>query len=288
MTRRVLSAGVLAVGVAAGTLSDRMPEREPVRAGEYWVLSGDFHVHGGPGDGTLLPWELRREARRAGLDVIAITNHNSIYAARLAEWWARRFPGDPLIIAGEEITSPDYHLAAVGLQTAVGGRHSAAAAIEAVHAQGGVAIAAHPEREYWNGYDGEALSRLDGAEAANSSDPIDLADYGTFRRLALARNPDLAAIGSSDFHGWPSMGRSRTYLFVRDRSRDGVIEAIRSGRTVARDEHGHLHGPAAFVALVGPQAPAGRADPNAAWRRFAVACAWIGITGLVFFGRHGR
>lgn len=280
------SAAILGLGIVVGTIADAIPERVVPRAGGYWIVSGDFHVHAGPGDGTLLPWELRRETRRAGIDVIAVTNHNSLYAARIVEWWARRFPGDPLMIKGEEITNPAYHLAAVGLETTVSGGQSAASAIEAVHAQGGVAIAAHPSREYWQGYDERALALLDGAEAVNSTETIALRDYAEFRQRAAAHNPDLAPIGSTDFHGWPKLiGAVRTYLFVREQTKDGVLDAIRSGRTVALDHRGTLYGRPELVRLVEANRPAGRSDANAGWRRFAVACGWLGLVGLVFFGR---
>ena len=65
-----VGAVLLLLGVVLGTLADRTPQRESLRAGDYWVLSGDFHVHAFPGDGLLAPWLLRREAARAGLDVI--------------------------------------------------------------------------------------------------------------------------------------------------------------------------------------------------------------------------
>ena len=53
------------------------------RAGDQFVLAGDFHVHAFVGDGGVAPWELGREAARRGLDVIAVTNHNQLLAARL-------------------------------------------------------------------------------------------------------------------------------------------------------------------------------------------------------------
>jgi hypothetical protein len=266
-----------------------LPVRTVPRSGEFWILQGDFHVHAAPGDGTLLPWDLRREAARAGLDVIAITNHNTTIAGWFGRWWASRAGRPhPLVLAGEEVTSPDYHMAAVGIATTVSRRQTAASAIAAIHAQGGVAIAAHPSRRYWPGYDVEALALLDGAEASNNTDPIAIAEYAAFRRRALERNPGVAAIGSSDFHGWPALGRSRTYLLVRDRTEAGVLEAIRSGRTVAADDRGSLYGDPDLVRIVEAHRPAGRSNHFAAWRRLSVALAWTGVLGLILFGRVTR
>lgn len=289
MTPRRASAWALAAAFAVGTLADRPGERVVQRAGEYWILAGDFHVHGAPGDGTLLPWELRREALRAGLDVIAVTNHNTTFAARFAQWWGRssthRFP---LVIAGQEITSPDYHIAAVGIRGPVDWRQPSAEAIADVHAQGGVAIAAHPGRTYAAGYDDRALALLDGAEAANNVDPVALGEYAVFRRRAQALNADLAAIGSSDFHGTPMMARARTYLLVREQTEAGVLGAIRAGRTVAADDLGRLYGSPELVRVVRAHLPPGRSDDNASWRRLSALAAWFGAFGLMLFGTRPR
>jgi hypothetical protein len=104
----------LTLGVVIGTFADRIPDRPSLRVGDYWVLSGDFHVHAFPGDGVLLPWTLRREAARAGLDVIAVTNHNQVFTGRLARWVSSRSEG-PIMIAGQEITNPGYHMIGAGL-----------------------------------------------------------------------------------------------------------------------------------------------------------------------------
>jgi len=278
---------MLAAGLAAGTLADRQDERIIPRAGEYWILAGDFHVHGAPGDGTLLPWELRREARRAGLDVIAVTNHNTTFAARFAHWWSRSFAGPfPIVMVGQEITNPDYHMAAVGITDSVDWRQPAAEAILDVHGQGGVAIAAHPGLKYAAGYDDRALALLDGAEAANDVDPLALEEYARFRRRAQAVNADLAAIGSSDFHATPMLARARTYLIVREQTEAGVLEAIRAGRTVAADDHGRLYGSRELVGIVNAQRPAGQSDDNAVWRRVSAVSAWLGAFGLVLFGKQ--
>ena len=123
-------------------------------------------MHAFVGDGGLAPWMLQRQAARVGLDVIAITNHNQTLAGHIGRWAARRSSG-PMVIVGEEITGRDFHLIAVGIQQAVDWDQPADAAIDQVHAQGGVAIAAHPMHGFAEGYDERALAQLDGLEAAH-------------------------------------------------------------------------------------------------------------------------
>jgi hypothetical protein len=272
-------------GAVSGSAADRLPRRQAVRAGEYLVLSGDFHVHASPGDGALTPWMLRREAARAGLDVIAVTNHNQSFTGRLAGRISQIDDG-PLLLAGEEITNPAYHMIAVGIERAVNGAQvSAAAAIADVHAQGGVAIAAHPSRRYHAYDDDSILAMLDGAEAMHSDvhrDRVFRAALEAFYARARRVNPDIAAIGSSDFHMMPpTIGRCRTYLFVRERTKAAVLDAIRSGRTLAVDGDGRIAGDPTLIQLLGEVKPAGRVDAHPIWRRVSVAMAWLGALGLI-------
>lgn len=277
---------LLGLGVALGTLTDATPARQPMRAGDYWILSGDLHVHAFPGDGALSPWILRDEAARAGLDVIAVTNHNQVFTGRLARWLSNRSAG-PMMIVGQEITNRDYHMIAVGVNQAVNADQPVAAAGADVHAQRGVAIAAHPFRSF-HGYDlDEAVATLDGTEAAHpatDADPKFGPELTAFHQRARRLKTSVAAIGSSDFHGTPpELGRCRTYLFVRERSEAGVLEAIHSGRTLAVNGDGNLQGDATLIALLGDARPAGRTDSHPGSRRLSVTLAWIGLLGIVLF-----
>jgi len=75
----------------------------------------------------------------------------------------------------------------------------AASAVDEIHRQGGIAIAAHPLQRSWDGYDAAAIERLDGAEVCH---PIIYGDDSTQAQLErFAARGTAAAIGSSDFHG---------------------------------------------------------------------------------------
>lgn len=290
LSPRTASVMLLLTGVIIGSVADRSPARPALRAGDYWLLSGDFHVHASPGDGAMTPWMLRQEAFRAGLDVIAVTNHNQSFTGRLAARISEMGDG-PIMLAGEEITNPAYHMIAVGIdRTVEGARVPAADAIADVHAQGGVAIAAHPSPRF-HGYDDDAIvALLDGAEAMHSDvhrDQAFRADLDAFFTRARRVNPDIAAIGSSDFHGMPpALGRCRTYLFVRERTKAGVLDAIRSGRTLAVDGDGRLQGDPSLVQMLGVVRPAGRVDAHPTWRRLSVTLSWLGALGLVVLGKR--
>jgi len=282
---RPVSAVLLAAGVLAGTLNDTAAAPAPRRTGEYLILAADFHVHAFPGDGALALWALRRHAERAGLHVFTLSNHNQVFTARLTQSLSARSDG-PLVIAGEEITADRYHVIAAGIEERVDWNQPAADAIRDVQAQGGVAIAAHPSRFFWAGWDDEALSLVDGVERAHGemhSSPEAGADFAAFYKRAQRLNPGVAAIGSSDYHFIGTPGYCRTYVLAREHSVAGVLDAVRDGRTVAADAVGNLYGDPRLVDMVKAAGVSAPPDTSDNWRRFSLLSAWLGVFGLVVF-----
>ncbi len=296
---RALAWAIWLAAVIAGTLSDRVPPAAlaPDSNGEY-ILAADFHVHSFPGDGALPPSALAHEARRRGLDAVALTNHNQQLSVRLAGVSPeRRY--EALLIPGDEVTAPGYHMAAVGVPRPVPWHQPVADAVAAIHAEGGVAIAAHPAQFYWRAYDAAALAVLDGVETAQpKTDSKDSKEkyrqeVAAFFERARAAKPGIAAIGSSDYHYIMPLGLSRTYVFARDLSTASILEAVRAGRTVACDGGGNTIGPPELKKRVEDRCPRdSAADPTSAADRISVICAFGSLFALVITGpvhtRRGR
>ena len=283
----------IGLGVLAGLAISDPPPRPPLRHGDYTILAGDFHVHAFPGDGTLAPWALAREASRRGLDVIGLTNHNNMIAWRLSQAlpWP---PGGAMVIPGEELTAAGYHLAAIGLTHTVPWRQPAAAAARAIQAAGGVAIAAHPIDGARAGLDGAAIEAIDGFEAAHPAQhewPKAARQIEEFRQRAFSARPSIAAIGSTDFHATAPLGLCRTFLFVSEVSPRGVLEAIRAGRTVACDANGKAYGAAALSAVVADACARSAGSPARdvnAVGPIGASLVWLGCAALVAAGVRER
>lgn len=281
--RRAAAWIALAGGLVAGSLAAQPPAVAPREAGGFVILDVDFHVHGFAGDGALAPWALRREAQRAGLEAFALTNHNQTLTARVARWLAAGSPG-PIVIVGQEVTARGFHISAVGIESPIDADQPAADVIADIHAQGGVAIANHPESvAYTRGYDDRALRLLDGFERTHPvvyATPANTASFESFARRVTAVNPGAAFIGSSDYHGGGTPGWCRTYVLARERTAASVIDAVREGRTVAADYRGGLFGPPEYVRLVQSVGGDRRPETND-WRATAASVvAWIGLLGL--------
>jgi hypothetical protein len=127
------------------------------------------------------------------------------------------------------------------------------------------------------------MAAVDGVEVAHpmlGSAPDARADFDAFLAHVVATNRDVARIGSSDYHISHAPGQCRTYLFAREPSREGVLEAIRAGRTVGRRVDGTLVGDPALV----EQVRAHRQDESTALplaRSLSGVCSWLGMAGLM-------
>jgi predicted metal-dependent phosphoesterase TrpH len=288
---RRIAALLVGAGILTSTVSDVDVRQAPPVDSGFHVLAADFHVHAAIGDGGLAPWDARREAARRGLDVIAIANHNQMLSVRLHRWLFRD-TGSPLVLSGQEVTAPSHHIVAVGVSSPVDWNQSAADTIREIHSRGGVAIAAHPHRETAEGYDAEALALLDAAERAHPGmhrDDEIASGYAEFFALARQHNPRLSPVGDSDFHFTGRIGLCHTYVLAREITEAAVLDALRSGRTVAYDVFDRPYGEPALIEIAERARHArtrrAAAPAWAAWANGAgVLMAWTGLVLLVLMG----
>ena len=293
MIPRAVPGLLVAAAIVAGTYADRPRRNPPLTLGGYRVLAVDFHTHSSMwSDGALTPWGLVLEARRQGLDAFAITAHNETWDAHVGQRFSRMV-GGPIVLVGEEIVRPSFHLIAAGITTTVSFMQSAAGAIDEVHRQGGVAIAAHPDEEFWEGFDAPAMQRLDGSEICHPSvlvpEFVLKEDVQRTYETFAARAP-LAAIGSSDFHGLGPMGLCRTYVFADAVSEQGILDAVRAHRTVVYGRDGRAYGDPALVQLAAQAGGLRDREPardTAGWLDWVSRIAGLlGLAGVIARSRQ--
>ena len=288
---RWCSVALVAAGVIAGSAVDTDVPVPPARAGGFHIVAADLHVHAFPGDGALPPWELAREATRRGLHAVVVSNHNQTFAARFGRalpGWISPVAGDgpPLVIPAQEITTPRVHLVAAGITRTVDWWLPELDIVRDVHAQGGVVIGAHPVGRYWKGSDA-LLASLDGAEVAHPLTAMHASgrdELTAFFARARAVNPGIAAIGSSDFHMVAPLGVCRTYVFAESVTVDGVLDAIRAGRTVAQDQDGVLYGDPGLTLLLDHSRAASGVPPTPRRALLAAGAVLLGLLVWVVAG----
>lgn len=278
-----LSVLLLAAATVIGTATDRSTRTPPLMIGGLQVIAADFHVHSSMWSANgVTPWGLVLEAERQGLDALAITGHNQVLDSQIARAFSRAI-GGPTVLTGEEIHALDHHIIAIGIERTVDWRRPVAAQLDDVHGQGGIAIAAHPLKSFWQGFDAAARARLDGTEVCHPM--IYIGERYQQELAQFAAGLPAAAIGSSDFHGLGRLGMCRTYVFARENSAGAILEAIRARRTVVYGLGGQAYGDPALIALAAAH-PDLREKATRDRRRnwldwIGIAAGLAGLMGLV-------
>ena len=195
------------------------------------MLKLDLHVHTVfSGDALTRPREAIAWAKRAGLNGLAITDHDTLRGAEVAMRLAR---GEGiLIIPGLEVESPGGHVLALGVSEPVRSGMSLAETIEAIREAGGISILAHPfsllAPRKWNR---EALVALDAIEVVNARDL--LFEFSRWMARKLANSLGKPGTGGSDAHSPEAIGMAYT-LVEASPSIDDILEAIRRGMSEPR------------------------------------------------------
>ena len=201
----------------------------------------DLHVHTNHSDGEDGVADVLAWAGRIGLDVICITDHDTIDGA-IAAADLSCGQGGPEVIVGEEVSSRDGHILALFIRHLVRPDMSADDTVAAIHEQGGLAIAAHP---YWRSAAMDHRGRAFGVRDRIDDLPFDAVEVinggftpsmiGANRRAGWAaevfgRTP----VGGSDAHvkhalGWAhTRFAGRTAVDLRRSIVDGTTQAGRS------------------------------------------------------------
>ncbi|PAZ10606.1 phosphoesterase [Streptomyces sp. SA15] len=220
------------------------PAYPPSRAkgrGRAWYR-GDCHLHSWYSDGRRTPAEIGALARAAGLDFINTSEHNT-HAAHAH--WADVAGDDLLVLMGEEVTTRNGHVVALGTDpgTFVDWRYRArdnrfGRFARQIRRAGGLVVPAHPHATCigcnWKFGFGEA----DAVEVWNGpytpDDEVALADWDGML-VASVRDGGrdwIPAMGNSDAHRNPDpVGSPQTVVLADDLTREAIQEGIRAGRS---------------------------------------------------------
>lgn len=105
----------------------------------------DTHIHTSYSDGLMTPEEtVATIAGSSDLRVIAITDHDTVEGALAAQHFAQNHASKLEVIIGQEISTGEGDVVGLFLKSTLPRFQTALAAIEAIHAQGGLAVAVHP------------------------------------------------------------------------------------------------------------------------------------------------
>ncbi|MFC0528613.1 CehA/McbA family metallohydrolase [Phytohabitans kaempferiae] len=220
------------------------PPASTAGRGRGWYR-GDCHVHSARSNGgELTPAQLAAAARAAGLDFIAITEHNTTDTHGA---FGPLAGDDLLVILGQEVTTRTGHWLALGLEPGqvvdwrygirdgVLDRHLAG-----VRRAGGLCVAAHPHAPYPSGAFMYPYEGFDAVEVWNglwrsdlpwgADNEAALAEWGRGLPAGVHGGRWRPAIGASDAHLAGQIATPHTVVLAEEMSAAALLDAIRAGR----------------------------------------------------------
>jgi hypothetical protein len=207
---------------------------------------GDCHLHSVRSTGgELTPAQLTAAARAAGLDFVAVTEHNTTdgYAD-----WIESAGGDLLVIPGQEVVTRTGHWLALGLPPGhvVDWRYGVdddliGRQLDEVHRAGGLCVVAHPYAPYPSGtfdypYQGfDAVEVWNGQWASdlpwNADNESALTDWSASLAVGLHKGAWRPTVGNSDTHLAGQIGVPHTVVRADEFTVDALLAGIAAGHS---------------------------------------------------------
>lgn len=172
----------------------------------------DLHIHSVHSrDAAGSPTEIIQTCRRAGMQGLAITDHNAIAGSLEAS--SLGIAEGLLVLKGVEVTTTEGHVLAYGVRELIPRGLAIEETVERIRDSGGIAVAAHPKR-FPTGIG------LKNAEAGNFS-AIEVMNGGSSessnrKARMVAERLGLSQTGGSDAHRPSEIGRA--YTVIEDKS----------------------------------------------------------------------
>lgn len=205
----------------------------------------EFHCHTiASRDSLVSSQQLIKAARKAGLDRIFITDHNSIQGALEGQQLA-----PDLVLIGEEIKTTQGELLAYLIKEEIPGGLSPQETIDAIRAQEGVISVSHPfdPRRGWKLHDLELIyEQIDALEVFNARNLLPA--YNELA-LATAKTQGLLFTAGSDAHTRMEIGRTRM-LLPEFSDRTSLLAALRLATIIPRSSSSLVRINSSFARMI--------------------------------------
>ncbi len=189
------------------------------------MLTCDLHVHTNfSKDGESSVEEILRRAEEAGLDAIAITDHDSVDGVKKALTCMTTV----LVIPGIEVSTKQGHLLVLGVTEVIPAGLDVIVTIEIARRMGALAILPHPYHVWRHGVARRkkaGMHAVDAVEVFNSRYIVGSANKKAAR---IAKRLGKPCVGGSDAHNARFVGFGRTFVDA-EKTVPAILDAIRNG-----------------------------------------------------------
>lgn len=197
------------------------------------MLKVELHVHTRYSKDSVLPlWLMYIVCRLKRIDVIAITDHNTIQGAKKFAYFCGERGDHVSVIIGEEIMTQEGEIIGLYLGDSIPKGLSAEDTVSRILQQGGVVYVPHPYdiKRCKTVLKETALARIahkvDCVECHNGRN---ISEYYSDKQHAIAEKYHLCQVVGSDAHTWFELGRNYVLLKAEDLSKpEYFLEALPS------------------------------------------------------------
>ncbi|NOR85932.1 PHP domain-containing protein [archaeon] len=193
-------------------------------------LKLDLHVHSHYSkDGFETIQNIILEAKRKGLDGIALTDHNTVDGLLDAKKEGAK--QNIIVISGCEIKSKSGDILAYGVTDVIKKGMSVKETINEIHKQDGIAVAAHPYPEISHRTKMYQFLKV-GFDAIETTNARSLLMNKKAEKMAKKLN--ISQTGGSDAHSLREIGNAYTEIDANEKTEKSIINAIKLGKTRPR------------------------------------------------------
>jgi len=189
------------------------------------MLTCDLHVHTNfSKDGESSVEDILRAAEAAGLDAIAITDHDSVDGAKKA----LTYETSVLVIPGIEITTKQGHLLVLGVTEIIPAGLDVEETVAIARRMGALLILPHPYHVWRHGVARRRKAGMIVVDAVESFNSRYIVGSANRKAERIARKLGKPCVGGSDAHNARFVGFGRTYVDA-EKTVPAILDAIRAG-----------------------------------------------------------
>ena len=190
------------------------------------MLACDLHVHSNfSKDGESSIEEILKRAEEAGLDAIAITDHDSVDGVKRALVCTTTV----LVIPGIEVSTKQGHLLVLGVTDLIPAGLDVIVTVEIARRMGALAILPHPYHMWRHGVARRKKAGMDIVDAVEVFNSRYIVGSANTKAARIAKRLGKPCVGGSDAHNARFVGFGRTFVDA-EKNVPAILDAIRAGK----------------------------------------------------------